>query len=210
MKRIFFFLVTFGLCHTLFAQSRTIRISGIVVAADSLEPVAFTTVSIKNTMRGTISDNSGYFSLLAHELDTLVFSNVGFRPSTYVVPPDLPNDSYGLVQVMQADTLMLEELVVYPWPTAEAFVEAFLSFNPKKKNQTRVEKAQKNIQQALDEQLAKEKFYYDQMRYSRLYNLTGNAPPNNFLNPITWANFIEDWKNGAFKNEDSSIPDMRY
>ena len=30
----------------------------------------------------------------------------------------------------------------------------------------------------------------------------GQAPPNNLLNPIAWANFIKAWKRGDFKKQD--------
>ncbi|MFT4741950.1 MAG: hypothetical protein ACI9XJ_001237, partial [Marivirga sp.] len=46
----------------------------------------------------------------------------------------------------------------------------------------------------LKEQTKENKAYYDQYRYAKLYDLTGIVPPNNFLNPITWSNFIRDWK----------------
>ena len=155
-----------------------------------------------------MSDNNGYFSIFANELDTLEFSNVGYRTSTFVVPPNLPKEKYGLVQVMQKDTLILEEITIYSWPAPQDFTQAFLSLETKPDLHTRSFEASRKLQKTLDRQLAKEKFYYDQMRYSRLYELTGEIPPNNFLNPITWSNFIRDWKSGAFKTGNEGIPDM--
>lgn len=188
----------------------SVRISGVVIDGDSLNPIPFTSITIKNTTRGTVSDNSGYFSIYAYELDTLLFSNVGYQSSIFVIPPNLPQESYGLVQMMKLDTLMLDEVVILSWPTAEDFASAFLSLKPRKDLNTRGFEAQRKLQKALDQQLEKEKFYYDQMRYSRLYNLTGMIPPNNFLNPLTWMNFIRNWKNGEFKTDAEGIPDMDY
>lgn len=186
----------------------SIRISGVVVDSDSLQAVPFTAITIKNTTRGTVSDNSGYFSIFAYELDTLVFSNVGYSESTFVVPPNLPEETYGLVQVLKQDTLLLDEVVVLPWPDPEAFAAAFLALEPKTTLKTRSFKAQKKIQKALDQQLAREKYYYDQMRYSRLYQITGDVPPNNFLNPITWSNFIRDWREGYYDAEIEEVPEF--
>ena len=42
--------------------------------------------------------------------------------------------------------------------------------------------------------------YYLQQRNSRLY-YAGQLPPNNLLNPIAWAKFIQAWKNGDFKRK---------
>src|SRR5690606_21766094 len=160
--------------------------------------VSFTAITIKNSTRGTVSDNSGYFSIFAYELDTLVFSNVGYSQSTFVVPPNFPKESYGLVQVMTTDTILLEEVVVYPCSRREDFESAFLATEPTNNLKMKSFEAQRRIQQALDTQLSREKYYYNQMRYSRLYDLTGEIPPNNFLNPITWSNFIRDWREGAY------------
>lgn len=210
MKRFILTLTIFSFWHFGFAQNEpnAVQISGIVIEVDSLSPVPFASITVKNASRGAFSDEYGYFSLIAKELDTLVFTNVGFRPAIFVVPPGLSEENYGLVQVMIRDTFMLEEVVIYPWPTPEDFAAAFLSLKPKKNLQSRAFKAQNELQQNLDEQLSKEQFYYDQMRYSRLYELTGDAPPNNFLNPITWSNFIKDWKSGVFKTENTDVPDF--
>lgn len=211
MKRtVLTFSMIFFCWHIGVAQDKAaaVQIAGIVIEVDSLSPVPSASITVKHSSRGAISDQHGYFSLIAHELDTLVFSNVGFRPAVFVVPPNLPENNYGLVQVMIRDTLVLEEVVIYPWSTSEDFVATFLSLTPKNNLQARGLKAQQKLQKTLDKQLAKEQFYYDQMRYSRLYELTGAVPPNNFLNPITWSNFIRDWKNGVFKTERSDIPDF--
>lgn len=184
------------------SDSTVFQISGIVVEADSLIPIPFASITVKHAGRGGITDEYGHFTLLAKELDTLVFSNVGFRTSTFVVPPGLNQKHYGLVQTMVRDTVILDEVVIFSWPTLEEFEAAFLSLQPEDRQGARKLQAQRNIQQSLDAQMQTDKFYYDQMRYSRLYELTGEAPPNNFLNPITWSNFIRDWKMGAFKRRE--------
>ena len=200
---LFFFVITDAKSQE---KSPTVRISGMVIDADSLNPVSFTSITIKHSTRGTVSDNSGYFSIFAYELDTLEFSNVGYETSHFVVPPNLPTENYGLVHAMSRDTLVLEELVIFPWPSAEEFEQAFLSLEVQPDRQTRSQRSKKNIQMALDQQLAREKFYYDQMRYNRFYQITGDIPPNNFLNPITWSNFIRDWKNGEFETDEVYLP----
>ena len=44
-----------------------IQFSGVVVEGDSLRPVPFTSIMIKNTNRGTICDYYGYFSFVAQK-----------------------------------------------------------------------------------------------------------------------------------------------
>lgn len=210
MKHLILILLLVWANTNTFAQNNppSVRISGIIVDADSLDPVTFTSVTIKNTTKGTVSDNSGYFSIFANELDTLLFSNVGYETSQFVVPPNLQQENYGLVHVMNLDTLMLEEVVIVPWPAPEDFEQAFLSLEVQPSLNTRTMQAKKALQKTLDKQLSREKFYYDQMRYNKLYEISGEIPPNNFLNPITWSNFIRDWKSGAFKTDTDYVPEM--
>jgi len=40
-----------------------------------------------------------------------------------------------------------------------------------------------------------------QQQYSKLY-YAGQLPPNNLLNPIAWAKFIQAWQNGDFKRKE--------
>lgn len=208
MKHFVIFLLFFWGYENTYAQenSPSVRISGIIVDADSLDAVTFTSVTIKNTTKGTVSDNSGYFSIFANELDTLLFSNVGYETSQFVVPPNLQQENYGLVHVMNLDTLVLEEVVISPWPAPEDFERAFLSLEVQPNPDTRSMQAKSALQRTLDEQLSREKYFYDQMRYNRLYEISGEIPPNNFLNPITWSNFVKDWKNGTFQTDDDYIP----
>ena len=213
MRKVSLFLLLALLSTNFLAAQEvpsSVKITGIVVAADSLNAIPFTTVTIRNSPTGTASDNSGYFAIFANALDTIVFSNVGYATSTFVVPPNLPEESYGLVHVMHTDTVMLEEIVVFPWPTAEDFGQAFLAMGLKENHQTRSFEAQAKLQQNLDQQLQRERYYYDQMRYNRLYNLTGTIPPNNFLNPITWSNFVRSWRSKAFDIEDEEMLDFDY
>lgn len=190
-------------------ENDPVHITGVVVSADSLEPLAFTSLTIKNSVKGTVSDSLGYFSIFANELDTIQFSNIGYKKVLFVVPENLPEDQYGLVQVMEKDTVLLSEIEVFAFPGPEDFEQAFLEIELKKTLQDRSLEAQAKLHRNLEQQWARNQFYYDQMRYSKLYNLTGISPPNNFLNPVTWSNFIKDWREGKFKVNEEYLPDFK-
>lgn len=53
--------------------------SGIVVDSASFSPMAFVSVKVKNTLRGTSTDAQGNFSLMATRSDSLVISFVGYE-----------------------------------------------------------------------------------------------------------------------------------
>ena len=106
-----------------------IQFSGIVINADSLNPVPYTSIIINNTRRGTLSDYYGYFSFVALKNDTIVFSSMGFKKNTFIIPDTITQKRYSLIHVMNADTIMLTPTLIYPWPTVEEFKKAFVELD---------------------------------------------------------------------------------
>ena len=103
-----------------------VQFSGVVVESDSLRPIPYSSIMIKKSYRGTVSDYFGYFSFVAQEGDTIEFTAIGFSDAVFVIPDTLTTNKYSLIQVLASDTIRLKEAVVYPWPTKEQFKEAFL------------------------------------------------------------------------------------
>jgi hypothetical protein len=182
-----------------------VQFSGVVVT-DSLMPVPFTNILVKNTYRGTMSDVYGYFSFVAQEGDTILFSAIGFQRDQYVVPDSLREQKYSMIHVMNRDTIQLRELAVYPWPSREQFREAFLNlrlpdddFQLAMRNLSPAEMMQRMENLPPD---AYQSFQYAMaMDQTKLYN-SGGTPMINLFNPIAWAQFVQAWQNGAFKKKD--------
>ena len=209
--RLFTFLFVSFLAFNAIAQNDSkeelIQFSGIIITGDSLNPVPFATIIVKNTLRGTTSDYFGYFSFVAQPLDTIVFSSIGFKKSEFIVPDTLNENRYSLIQMLQNDTVMLDEAIVYPWPTQDQFKQAFLNLDIP---DDALEIARKNLR---EEQLsaraesmpmsANMNFRYQmQQRTNQMY-YAGQFVPNNLLNPMAWAKFIEAWKRGDFKRKEN-------
>lgn len=187
------------------SEKELIQFSGIIVTSDSLKPVPYVNILIKNSFRGTTSDFFGYFSFVAEEGDTLMFSSIGFKPSRFIVPDSLSTNRYSLIQVMLTDTFLLPETFIYPWPTKEQFRRVFLSLNipdddleRAKKNLALLEMHERFKAQGMDASMNFKN--YMQQQTSKLY-YAGQYPPNNLLNPIAWAKFIRAWQNGELKLE---------
>ena len=189
---------------SLFSQNSFIQFSGVVVSQDSLKPVPYCSIIDKATKRGTTSDYFGYFSFVANKGDTIEFSSIGYKKSSFIIPDTLSTDKYSLIQVMFQDTILLKTAVVYPWPSKEQFAKAFVETEIPNDDYKR---AMKNLSRSqLNERM---KFtpmdgglnfkWQQQQIQSKLY-YAGQYPTNNLLNPIAWEKFIEAWKRGDFKN----------
>lgn len=200
-----FLLISLLICCTLqgFAQRKVLQFSGIVVTEDSLQAVPYTNIYVANKGLGTTTDLYGYFSFVASPGDSILFSAIGYKKNTFIVPEEFTEDRYTLIHVLHSDTFMLNETVVYPWPSKEQFKQAFLTLNIPDDD---IERARKNLDQDELARRAEEipvsgslAFQYQmQQRNDKLY-YAGQAPPIQILNPFAWAKFIESWRNGDFK-----------
>jgi len=186
-----------------------VQFSGIIVTTDSLNPVPYVSIMIKNTYRGTVSDYYGFFSFVAKMKDTIEFAAIGYKRGQFIIPDTLTDFRCSLIQMLKPDTIYLKEVVIFPWPTREQFKEAFLQLRVPDDNMSRAEKnlnknklaflaatmpmdGSMNYKNAMNQQSAK--IYY-----------AGQLPPNNLLNPVAWAKFIQMWQNGDFKKKETDI-----
>jgi hypothetical protein len=186
-------------------EDELVQFTGIVVTADSLIPVPYTNISIKNTWRGAIADYYGYFSFVAFKSDTVIFSAVGFKKGVFTIPDTITANRYSLIQVMASDTIMLTQTVIYPWPSKENFKDAFLKFDVPDDD---YERAKKNLDiaqlrnMAVDYPMDGSMNFRNSMQLyqSKLY-YNGQTQPISILNPFAWAEFIKAWKEGKFKRK---------
>ncbi len=194
--------------HFAYAQSpnrKVIQFSGVVVSGDSLQPVPYTNISDKSTHRGTVSDYYGFFSFVAQENDTIEFSSIGFRKAQYIIPKNLDESKYSIIQVLNRDTIELATTVIYAWPTREQIYEYFLSAPIPDDD---VERARKNLAQEKINDMAinmpmdaNMNFRNSMQNYNTRLYTAGQIPMNNLLNPIAWAKFVDAWKKGDFKRK---------
>ncbi len=193
------------LSTSIFAQKKLIQFTGVVVTGDSLMPVPYVSIMIKNTYHGTVSDFYGFFSFVCAEGDTVIFQSIGFKKSEFVIPTQLPDEKYSIIQILSNDTITLPEVSVYPWPSKEEFKEAFLNLSLPAND---MDRAASNLsRQDLREFYAVAPMdgltnykYQMQMQQTKLY-YAGQFPPINLLNPIAWAQFMQAWRSGKFKKK---------
>ncbi len=187
-------------------KTRIRQLSGLVVTGDSLKPVPFATVMIKSTKRGTITDYYGFFSIAARELDTLVFSSVGFKQARYVIPDTLREARYSVVQMLTRDTIHLDKTVIYPWPSREQFKYAFIHTDVPDDDYDR---AMRNLERAeMKERLenmpmgAAANYRHMLNQHANQMYYAGQQPPMRIFDPFAWAEFIKAWREGQFKRQD--------
>lgn len=100
-----------GAEHALAQQT----VTGIVVDSASLIGLASVNIQVKNTSRGTMSDERGSFAIQATSADTLLFSLVGYQSlelplSTYEPGMIRLSEKYTLLQAVTIDESRRKDL----------------------------------------------------------------------------------------------------
>ena len=192
-------------------DNNLIQFSGIVITGDSLKPVPFVNIRIAGSSSGAVSDFNGFFSFVAHKGDTIVFSSVGYRSSKFYISDTLESQRYSLFQMLQTDTFLLTESVIYPWATVEALEYAIIQHRVADNDYDR---AMRNL--AIEEMKERaEALPMDgSMNYRHQMQMTadkaywnGQYMPNNWLNPFAWAQFFKAWKEGKFQKKEKELDD---
>jgi hypothetical protein len=184
-------------------EDRLIQFTGRVFD-DFLQPLPSAHIIIKNSKKGGLTDKEGKFSFIAHPLDTISFSVLGFKKSLVVVPTDLKEPFFTRDILMQRDTFMIAAVEVYPWKNYEEFKEAFLNLRVPEDD---LERARRNIALIKTQLILQhepsptENFNFIMQKQLDQTYVRGTYPTYQLFNIFAWEKFIEALKNGDFKNK---------
>jgi len=185
-----------------------VQFSGMVVdgTGERMYPIPYATIFIKNDGRGTYANLEGFFSIVTHKGDTIVFSALGYDDATFVVPDSLDEEQYSIVQQLTNNSIDLPAAVVFPWPSRDHFKLEFLAMDVTTELQTiasnnlsadKLEDLRKTIPRSGAENGS---FYLRQQARQTYYS--GQRPPMNIFSPVAWKQFFDGWKRGDFKKKD--------
>ena len=88
-------------------------ITGRVLSADSLKPIADVHVINKNLLKGTLTNARGEFEIVGRPFDTLVFSNIAYQYGYAFLGETLPGK--GFVVTLKKRDFMLEEVSIFAY-----------------------------------------------------------------------------------------------
>jgi hypothetical protein len=212
MRHTLFFIFVFLLSLGGYAQRTSqpkkadslhfIQLTGIVIS-DSMQRIPFTKVYDLSTGRGVIADYFGYFALVIHPGDTIQFRSLGFKKKNFVVSDTSTIEEISLVQILRFDTLMADPIDVYPWPSKEAFADAFVNMPSPNDDLQRARKRLTPQEMAFVGALMESDGLssynsYQKSFYQNLYT-RGQSPMNNLLNPASWVDFISGIGTGRYR-----------
>jgi hypothetical protein len=215
MKRLILYLLLLVAPYAVQAQfdklkDSVVEIYGVVMTADSLRAIPAASVTVKGRNQGMYTTDQGVFSLVVLKGDVVEFSSVGYKTIDYKIPDNLPDSSnqISLIQLMVVDAQYLPATIIKSRPTREQFERDFVN-TPVPNDQ--IEIARENNSAAKRAVLARglpanatEAASTYLRQGAQKYYYQGQTPPQNILNPLAWAEFIQAWKRGDFRNDNTS------
>lgn len=200
MKKFGILGVLLILANLLLAQEspKIIQFTGIVFTPDSSSVIPGVHIYVPKGGRGTTSNPYGFFSMPVLEGDSVVFSAVGFKRSSYVVPKHDKESSLRVLLTMEEDIQFLQEVEVFPYPTEAMFKQAVLAMNPDSPEMEYM--ATWLASQYMTDGYryipagANANYRYLLQQYQSANQDRMQVHSSNYLNPFAWAKFIREVK----------------
>lgn len=181
-----------------FAQQKEkdlVQFSGIVHNADSTKAIVPYVTITNSTFHHQVfvANYNGYFSFVAHEQDTLIFTSIGFAPQSIVIPANLAAKSYTVQVLLKSQIINLPTFRVFPWATTDEFKKDFLTM---KLADDDLEIARKNIEHITNPTAASSvprdgpeiQSAWAQNAHNDIMN--SHSFVNPLFNPIAWGTLI--------------------
>lgn len=187
------------------ARDSVVQLFGVVMTADSLQGIPSCSVIVEGKGRGTITSYDGVFSIVVLKGDKITFSSIGFKNRSILIPQNLTENQYSVIQLLVSDTAYLPATILKPRPTREQFERDFVN---NKVTDDLYETARKNLDETQRRVLiaslpadGREAVNFQLRQQANKAYYSGQLPPMNILNPAAWADFIQAWKRGDFKKK---------
>jgi hypothetical protein len=201
---LFLFFLFIGVSG--FAQNpdkKLVQFSGLIMNPDSNTVIPYVTITNVTSHEQVFSANyKGYFSFVAHESDTLVFSAVGYKREGIIIPSNIPDNKYTVIMKLKQEIIDLPVVRVYPWASTDEFKKEFLTM---KFADDDLEIAKKNVTRdklsalatALPRDGQEMQGYNFQNNHNALVNKNINQRlANPLLNPFAWGALLQQITQG--------------
>lgn len=204
MKYLLFAIAfVLSLCSLQAQEKAIVQFSGVIYNIDSNVVVPYVSVTNRSDRNRTVSANyQGYFSFVAHEGDTIVFSAIGYRREALVIPRNVADKRYTVIVKMKPNVVNLPLVRVYPWASMDEFNREFMAM---KFADDDLEIARKNVEKssllAIAKNLPRDAQELNGLNFQNNHIALSNRAINQrmanpLLNPFAWGAFIQQIMQG--------------
>jgi hypothetical protein len=175
-------------------DKQVVQFSGIVLGerGNQLPGVH---IYVPKSGRGSTSNLYGYFSMPLLEGDSVIFSSVGYKKYSLIIPSGM--NRINVEVVLEIDVTYLENVDIMPFLSEENFKEAILALELPDENELLESRLDGEviammIRSAPYDAALNARYYLNQQIYYQQDKFMPRSNP--FLNPFNWARFIQDLK----------------
>ena len=215
MKRFFLAIIAIHCLSTISqAQDKdpiVIQFSGIVVTGDSSFGVPHVLIYVPKSMRGTETNDIGYFTMPALAGDSVIVNHIGYKKQHIILPDGVDKQSYTYIIDLKTDTAELAEISILPYPTFQFFKQAFAKVDiPSDENESNWQKnlSKENMERMMlgmapSSYESYRNFSLKEIKKMETSNIITNNPQfyNPLLNPFAWINLVKELKEKAKKRK---------
>lgn len=203
MKHLLAILIIFFAWGSQAQVKPIVQFSGLVYNVDSNVVVPYVSI-INRSDKGKVfsANHQGYFSFVAHEGDTIVFSAIGYRREALVIPANIRDKKYTVIIKLKAEVVNLPMVRVLPWASIDDFNRDFMAM---KFADDDLEIAKKNVARtslmAMAKTLPRDGTEMNNLNFQNNHIALSNKNMNQrganpLLNPFAWGALIQQIMQG--------------
>lgn len=170
------------------------RFSGVVIDQEKIEPIEGTYIFNLSHKKESVSDSLGFFTIEAIAGDTLVFRDLRYNSSSFIIPFVLKERDYGIIQLLTPNMRLLDEVKIFSFPTQQEFVDRFMAVDPGPDIEKKRKEVSEDLMKTVKASYKNDRYYYEMWADRRIYELTGRMQPNHLIDPFRWSEFIRNLK----------------
>ncbi|MCZ4243245.1 hypothetical protein [Pedobacter punctiformis] len=190
------------------AQDKLIQFSGIITDIDSTNVIPYVTITnLSAKSKRVAADYRGYFTFIVNPGDTILFTAIGYKKFSTVIPLIQPDNKYTIMVKLKAEVINLPSVRVFPWATTEEFTREFLTM---KLADDDMAIAKKNLSKASingliqtlprdGQEIGSQNYRYN---FDRMIN-KNMVQTTQLLNPFAWGKLMQQIFDGDKKRNEN-------
>lgn len=187
-----------------------VQVSGIITDLKS-RPVQGASIISKKLHHGTVSENTGIYSITSVPGDTIFFRALGYKRYHTIIPVDYKERQATVDIMLEVDTIEIEQITILPWKTYNEFIRDVTRERPVDPLIENMNDNIASIYVAIANETGVKISPEAGYRYVMDQNFNAMAtrqqyPINNLLNPFAWSKFINSIKHGLLRNQKYDRP----
>lgn len=188
-------------------QEKLIQFSGIITDIDSTNVIPYVTITnLSANSKRVGADYRGYFTFIVNPGDTILFTAIGYKKFSTVIPESTPDNKYTIMVKLKSNVVDLPSVRVFPWATTEEFTREFLTM---KLADDDMAIAKKNLSKASingliqtlprdGQEISSQNYRYN---FDRMVN-KNMVQTNPLLNPFAWGKLMQQIFDGDKKRSE--------